>query len=104
MDWFALQPAIARANGIGIARDAPNPNAALLFYEYMLSAAAAQPGHQAGRSGGHAGLGGKVAQVLPRNIRQAKRTVETVETVCVPQRRVAALVCIDSQGETNESQ
>ena len=30
-------PAIARANGIGIARRAPHPNAALLFYDYMIS-------------------------------------------------------------------
>lgn len=35
--WFALEPVIARANGIGIARHAPHPNAALLFYDYMLS-------------------------------------------------------------------
>jgi iron(III) transport system substrate-binding protein len=35
--WFALQPTVARANGIGIARRAPHPNAALLFYDYMLS-------------------------------------------------------------------
>jgi iron(III) transport system substrate-binding protein len=35
--WFALEPAIARANGIGIARRAPHPNAALLFYDYILS-------------------------------------------------------------------
>ena len=42
IDWFALQPAIARANGIGIARRAPHPNAALLFYEYMLSVGGAQ--------------------------------------------------------------
>jgi iron(III) transport system substrate-binding protein len=42
IDWFALQPTIARANGIGIARRAPHPHAALLFYEYMLSAAGAQ--------------------------------------------------------------
>lgn len=42
IDWFVLQPAIARANGIGIARRAPHPNAALLFYEYMLSADGAQ--------------------------------------------------------------
>lgn len=38
--WFALEPAVARANGIGIARHSPHPNAALLFYEYMLSAEA----------------------------------------------------------------
>ncbi|HEY6241663.1 MAG TPA: extracellular solute-binding protein [Burkholderiales bacterium] len=36
IDWFALEPAVARANAIGIARHAPHPNAALLFYEYML--------------------------------------------------------------------
>ena len=41
-DWFALQPTIARANGIGIVRRAPNTNAALPFYEYMLPAAGAQ--------------------------------------------------------------
>jgi iron(III) transport system substrate-binding protein len=35
--WFTLQPAVARANGIAIARRAPHPNAALLFYDYMLS-------------------------------------------------------------------
>lgn len=37
VDWFVLEPAVARANGIGIARHAPNPNAAALFYDYMLS-------------------------------------------------------------------
>lgn len=42
IDWFALKPTIARANGIAIARRAPHPNAALLFYEYMLSADGAQ--------------------------------------------------------------
>ena len=38
--WFVLEPAVARANGIGIARHSPHPNAALLFYDYMLSAEA----------------------------------------------------------------
>jgi len=37
IDWFALEPAIARSNGVGVARHAPHPNAALLFYEYLLS-------------------------------------------------------------------
>jgi len=36
IDWFALEPAVARSNGVGIARHAPHPNAALLFYEYLL--------------------------------------------------------------------
>ncbi|MDX3894539.1 ABC transporter substrate-binding protein [Pusillimonas sp.] len=42
IDWFALDPTIARANGVAIARHAKHPNAALLFYEYMLSADGAQ--------------------------------------------------------------
>jgi iron(III) transport system substrate-binding protein len=36
VDWFALEPAIARSNAVGIARRAPHPNAALLLYEYLL--------------------------------------------------------------------
>jgi iron(III) transport system substrate-binding protein len=36
IDWFALEPAVARANAVGVARRAPHPNAALLFYEYLL--------------------------------------------------------------------
>jgi iron(III) transport system substrate-binding protein len=36
IDWFALEPAIARSNAAGVARHAPHPNAALLFYEYLL--------------------------------------------------------------------
>jgi iron(III) transport system substrate-binding protein len=36
IDWFVIEPAVARANAIGIARHAQHPNAALLFYEYLL--------------------------------------------------------------------
>ncbi len=36
IDWFAIEPAIARANAIGVARNAQHPAAALLFYEYLL--------------------------------------------------------------------
>jgi iron(III) transport system substrate-binding protein len=39
IEWFALEPAIARSNAIGVARRAPHPNAALLFYDYMLGEA-----------------------------------------------------------------
>src|SRR5690606_12495347 len=42
IDSFVLEPAIARANGVAVARHAKHPNAALLFYEYMLSADGAQ--------------------------------------------------------------
>ena len=36
IDWIALEPAVARANAIGVAAKSPHPNAGLLFYEYML--------------------------------------------------------------------
>lgn len=42
IDWFTLSPTIARANGVAIARHSQHPNAALLFYDYMLSADGAQ--------------------------------------------------------------
>jgi len=39
VDWIALDPAVARTNGMGIARRASHPNAALLFYDYFISEA-----------------------------------------------------------------
>jgi iron(III) transport system substrate-binding protein len=36
IDWFAIEPAVARSNAIGVTKNAPHPNAALLFYEYLL--------------------------------------------------------------------
>jgi iron(III) transport system substrate-binding protein len=36
IDWFVIAPAIARSNAVGVARKAPHPAAALLFYEYLL--------------------------------------------------------------------
>jgi iron(III) transport system substrate-binding protein len=37
VDWFAIDPVMGRSNGIGVSRKPPHPNAALLFYEYMIS-------------------------------------------------------------------
>ena len=37
IDWFTIGNAIARPNGVGVARQAPHPHAALLFYEFELS-------------------------------------------------------------------
>jgi iron(III) transport system substrate-binding protein len=34
--WFSIGPAIARPNGIGLAKGAPHPYAALLFYDFEL--------------------------------------------------------------------
>ncbi|MDB5880317.1 MAG: fbpA 2 [Ramlibacter sp.] len=36
IDWLSIGPAIARPNGVGVARQAPHPHAALLFYEFEI--------------------------------------------------------------------
>jgi len=38
-DWFVIEPAVARANAVGVALHAPHPAAALLFEEYLLTEA-----------------------------------------------------------------
>ena len=35
--WFAIGTAIARPNGVGVARAAPHPHAAVLFYDFEIS-------------------------------------------------------------------
>jgi iron(III) transport system substrate-binding protein len=37
MNWFVIPPALARANGVGLAKHAQHPNAAVLFFDFMLS-------------------------------------------------------------------
>jgi iron(III) transport system substrate-binding protein len=37
IDWIALKPTIAYTDGIGVMRRAPHPNAAVLFYDFVLS-------------------------------------------------------------------
>jgi ABC-type Fe3+ transport system substrate-binding protein len=37
IDWFVIEPAVSIANGIGVAKKAPHPHAALLFYDYLIS-------------------------------------------------------------------
>jgi len=39
IDWFVIEPAVARSNAVGVARKAPRPAAALLFHEFMLTEA-----------------------------------------------------------------
>jgi iron(III) transport system substrate-binding protein len=36
IDWFAIEPAVSILSGVGVAKKAPHPNAALLYYDYML--------------------------------------------------------------------
>jgi iron(III) transport system substrate-binding protein len=37
VDWFLLPPTIARPAAMGMAKNAPHPNAALLYYDFMLN-------------------------------------------------------------------
>ena len=37
IDWFSIGPAIARPNGVGVAKMAPHPHAAVLFYDFEIS-------------------------------------------------------------------
>ena len=37
IDWFVIPPAVARFEGAGVARRASHPNAAILFFEFMLT-------------------------------------------------------------------
>src|SRR6266849_1677620 len=36
VDWYAIQPAIARVNGVALSRKPPHPHAAVLFYDFIL--------------------------------------------------------------------
>ncbi len=36
LDWFVIPPAVARANGLALAKRAPHPHAALLYYDFIL--------------------------------------------------------------------
>jgi iron(III) transport system substrate-binding protein len=37
IDWYAISPAFLRVNGVSVAARPAHPNAALLFYDFMLS-------------------------------------------------------------------
>jgi iron(III) transport system substrate-binding protein len=37
VEWLALPPTVARANGVAMARRAPHPYAALLFYDFIIN-------------------------------------------------------------------
>lgn len=41
-DWFVLSPAVARANGVALAKKSPHPHAALLYYDFMIGDAGQQ--------------------------------------------------------------
>ena len=37
VEWAVIQPAVIRANGMGLSKQPAHPNAAVLFYDFMLS-------------------------------------------------------------------
>jgi iron(III) transport system substrate-binding protein len=50
IDFVPVQPVVARPQGIGVARNAPHPNAALLFADFVLSPAGQQLFESLGRT------------------------------------------------------
>jgi len=36
VDWYAIEPAVVRVNGVALSRKAAHPHAAVLFYDFML--------------------------------------------------------------------
>lgn len=36
IDWFVIEPGISRLNGVGLSKSAANPNAGVVFYDFML--------------------------------------------------------------------
>jgi iron(III) transport system substrate-binding protein len=50
VDWAAVEPMVARPQGIGVARFAPHPHAALLFVDFMLSVEAQEMLNAMGRT------------------------------------------------------
>ncbi|RXZ36763.1 extracellular solute-binding protein [Oxalobacteraceae bacterium CAVE-383] len=37
IDWFVIEPAIARGNAVGVSKKATHPYSAVLFYDYMIT-------------------------------------------------------------------
>lgn len=37
IDWFTLEPVVALSFGVGLSKTSPHPNAALLFYDYLIT-------------------------------------------------------------------
>jgi iron(III) transport system substrate-binding protein len=64
VEWFAIAPAIGRANGIGVTTKPPHPHAAALFVDFLLS----PEGQQILQKGGYVPANLRVkdrAQALP---------------------------------------
>lgn len=49
VDWHPVEPVVGRPQGIAVTRNAPHPNAALLFADYVLSPEGQQLLHSMGR-------------------------------------------------------
>jgi iron(III) transport system substrate-binding protein len=37
VEWFAIEPTLAAPQGVGVFKHAPHPNAAVLFYDFMIT-------------------------------------------------------------------
>jgi len=94
LDWFVIPPAIARANGLALARAAPHPHAALLYYDFMLGVEAqrilAERGFVPARHGLQAAaLGGEALRVVDPGLvlDQAEKWTRLYESIFLAPRR-----------------
>jgi iron(III) transport system substrate-binding protein len=94
LDWFVIPPAIARANGLALARAAPHPHAALLYYDFMLGVEAqrilAERGFvPARRELQAAALGGEALRVVDPGLvlDQAEKWTRLYESIFLAPRR-----------------
>src|SRR5437773_225554 len=92
-DWFVLPPAVARANGLALARRAPHPHAALLYYDFMIGEAGQRILEERGFLPARRGMQGALAGLPLRMVDpalmldQAEKWTRLYESVFLSQRR-----------------
>ena len=92
-DWFVLPPAVARANGLALARRAPHPHAALLYYDFMIGEAGQRILEERGFLPARRGMQGALAGLPLRIVDpalmldQAEKWTRLYESIFLSQRR-----------------
>ena len=93
LDWFVIPPAIARANGVALARHAPHPHAALAYYDFMIGEEAqrilAERGFVPARRSMQGALGGAALRLVDPALMldQSEKWTRLYESVFLSQRR-----------------
>jgi iron(III) transport system substrate-binding protein len=93
LGWYVIAPAVARANGIALARRAPHPHAALLYYDFMVSEEGqrilAERGFVPARRGMQGALAGQELRIVDPALMldQAEKWTRVYESIFLSQRR-----------------